>query len=136
MNVGANGMGQEGFLLIHRLGLFGVSLGLALLIFELVRRGFLKERYALLWLIVAAAGLLIGAVPSIIERLSLWLEFQYLTVFYTASFLFLLLIVLAFTIAISRLSEHARELTQELALLAARLEKVEKDSHDSAPRDK
>lgn len=128
--MGANGMGQEGFLLVHRAGLFAVSLALAVLIFELVRRGHLKERYALLWLAVSGLGLLIGVFPGIIERLSLWLEFQYLTVFYTASFLFLLLLVLVFTVVISRLSERSRELAQEVALLANRIERLERHEHD------
>ena len=123
-------MGQAGFLLVHRVGLLTVSLVLAGLVFELVRRGALKERYALLWLGVSGLGLLVGIFPGIIERLSLWLEFQYLTVFYTASFLFLLLLVLVFTVVISRLSERSRALAQELALLANRVETLERRVHD------
>lgn len=128
--MGPNGMGQEGFLLVHRLGLLAVSLALAGLVFELVRRGHLKERYALLWLAVSLLGLIVGVFPGVIERLSVWFEFQYLTVFYTASFLFLLLLVLAFTVVISRLSERTRALAQELALLADRVSQVERKQHD------
>lgn len=124
--MGVNAIGQEGFLLVHRAGLLAVSLALAAIIFELVRRGHLKERYALLWLAVSGMGLLIGIFPVIIERLALWLEFQYLTVFYTTSFLFLLLLVLVFTVVISRLSERSRELAQEVALLANRIERLER----------
>jgi hypothetical protein len=119
-------MGQDGFLLGHRLGLLLVSLALAGLIFELVRRGYLKERFALLWLTISFAGLCIGVFPQLIERISFWLEFQYLTVFWTASFVFLLFSVLAFTVVISRLSERSRELAQEVALLAQRLEELER----------
>lgn len=120
-----NGIGQVGFLLVHRIGLLGVSLLLVLLVLELVRRGYLKERYALLWLGVSVAGLVVGFFPGMIVRLSLLLEFQYLTVVYVASFLFLMTLVLIFSIVISRLTERNRDLAQEIALLSHRMEQLE-----------
>lgn len=125
-----NGIGQTGFHVMHRLGLFGLSLLLVLVVLELVRRGHLKERYALLWLATSGCGLLVGLFPSIIVRLSLWFEFQYLTVVYALSFLFLLLLVLVFTVVISALSERSRVLAQEVALLDARIRELEKP-HES-----
>lgn len=116
---------QLGFFPAHRAGLFTISLALFLLVLELVRRGFLKERYALLWLGTSLFGLGVGLFPGIIVRLSELLNFQFLTVFYTFSFLFLLGLVLAFTVVISRLSERCRDLAQELALLQHRLETIE-----------
>jgi membrane protein implicated in regulation of membrane protease activity len=120
-----NGIGQTGFYAMHRVGLFGLSFFLVLLVLELVRRGYLKERYALLWLAVSGGALLVGLFPGIISRLSLLFGFQYLTVVYLFSFLFLLLIVLAFTVVISRLSERSRKLAQETALLDQRLRVLE-----------
>ena len=94
-----------------------------------MRRGHLKERFALLWLVVSLAGLTVGIFPQLIEQVSLWLEFQYLTVFWTASFVFLLLSVLVFTVVISQLTERSRALAQEVALLSQRLDelKAQKD---------
>lgn len=120
-----NGIGQVGFLLVHRIGLLGVSLLLVLLVLELVRRGHLKERYALLWLGVSGAGLVVGLFPGTIVSISLLLNFQYLTVVYVASFLFLMVIVLVFSIVISRMTERNRDLAQEIALLSRRLEDLE-----------
>ncbi len=116
----------QGFQAIHRLGLLGVSLLLMTLVLELVRRGRLKERYALLWLGAAGGSLLVGLFPAIIVRLADVLHFQYLTVVYTLSFLFLLAIVLAFSVVISLLSERCRVLAQESALLSQRLEELER----------
>jgi len=124
----ANSVEEIGFYALHRFGLLALSLLLVGTVLELVRRGLLKERYALLWLAASGTGLVVGCFPSIIVRLAALLEFQYLTVVYTFSFLFLLVIVLAFTIVISRLSEQNRELAQEVALLAQRLRQLEK--HD------
>lgn len=125
----ANGMGQIGFYPAHRIGLFVASLLLALAVFELVRRGRLKERYALLWLGVSAAGLVVGVFPQLIVWFSLTFNFQYLTVVYAFSFLFLLAIVLTFSVIISRLTERNRDLAQEVALLNARVQRLEAD-HD------
>lgn len=122
----ANAIGQVGFYQLHRVGLLLGALLLVAFVLELVRRGYLKERYALLWLAASCGGLLIGVFPSIITRLSVWLEFQYLTVVFVACFLFLLALVLAFTVIISRLSERNRELAQELALLENRITALER----------
>ena len=122
---------QFGFQTAHRIGLLFLSLLLLALVLELVRRGRLKERYALLWLAAAGASLAVGLFPILIEKLAGWFKVQYLTVFYGLSFLFLLGLVLAFSVIISRLSERNRELAQELALLAQRVKQLEKqDPHE------
>lgn len=119
-----------GFYWSHRVGLLLISLGFMLLVLELVRRAHLKERYALLWLAAAVSGLGVGFFPGVITWVSAAFGFQYLTVFYVASFLFLLLLVLAFTVVISKLSERNRILAQEIALLSRRIEALERN-HES-----
>lgn len=116
---------QTGFYLGHRLGLLVLSLGLVFLVLELVRRGHLKERYALLWLGVSGFGLLVGIFPSLIVRLSHLMQFQYLTVVSFFAFLFLIFLVLVFTVIISRLSQRIRTLAQEVALLSQRIRELE-----------
>ena len=121
-----NSIGQDGFYLIHRMGLLVASVLLVAAVLELVRRGYLKERYALLWLFASCACLVLGLFPQLIIRFSNWFGFQYLTTVYVFSFLFLIAIVLAFSVAISKLSERSRTLAQELALLEERLRRLEK----------
>lgn len=118
-----------GFYWSHRVGLLVVSLTFMLLVLELVRREHLKERYALLWLAAAACGLGVGFFPGLITWTSALFGFQYLTVFFVGSFLFLLMLVLAFTVVISKLSERNRTLAQEVALLSRRVEQLERDDH-------
>lgn len=115
-----------GLQISHRVGLAALSLLLLLLVLELVRRDLLKERYALLWMAAALAGLTIGVYPDIIVIFSNLFSFQYLTVLFVLSFVFLLGVVLAFTVVISRLVEHNRRLTQEVALLAHAVRELEK----------
>jgi len=52
---------------------------------------------------------------------------QRLTVLFALSFLFLLGLVLAFTVVISRLTERNRDLAQEVALLGHELQKLKND---------
>jgi MFS family permease len=118
-----------GFYWSHRVGLLVVSLTFMLLVLELVRREHLKERYALLWLAAATCGLGVGIFPGLITFTSGVFGFQYLTVFFVGSFLFLLMLVLAFTVVISKLSERNRMLAQEVALLTRRVEELERDGH-------
>jgi hypothetical protein len=116
---------QEGLYLAHRIGIFIVNLGLSAVVIELVRRGFLKERYALLWLFVSVAGLAIGIFPQSLVWLSDAVGFQYLTTLFVIFFFFLMGLVLAFSVLLSHLSERHRTLAQELALLEERLRRLE-----------
>jgi hypothetical protein len=119
-------LGQVGLYTSHRVVLLALSILLLGVVLELVRRGHLKERYALLWLATAAAGLVIGFFPSIYLEVCELLHFQYITLIFALYFLFTLSLVLSFSIVISRLSERNRELTQEVALLAHALKRLEK----------
>lgn len=114
----------------HRVALLGLSVVLLAFVLELVRRGMLRERYALFWLATSAFGLLVGIFPGVLVRFAVLVRFQLLTGLFVMGFLFLLGIVLMFTVLISRLSEHNRALTQEVALLANRLDRVERDGDE------
>lgn len=116
---------QNGFHLAHRIGILAVNLLLFAGVIELVRRGLLKERYALLWLAVSGAGLVLGVYPNSIVLASNLFGFQYLTTVFVLSFLFLMALLLVFSVILSRLSERHRALTQELALLEERVRRME-----------
>ncbi len=117
---------QVAFQTSHRIGLLLLSVALLVLILELVRRRRFKERYALLWLGAAAFGLVVGLFPGIIVWIARLFHVQFLTVFFGITFIFLLGLVLSFSMVISRLSEQNRELAQEVALLDRRLRALEK----------
>ena len=95
-----------------------VSVSIFVVIIELIRRGRLKERYSLIWL--AASAVLIA--------FSLWrglLHFiaRSVGIYYPPSFLFLLAILfllallLHFSVILSSLSEKNKRLAQEIAML-------------------
>ena len=102
----------------------GASTVLLLYILEMVRRRKLREEYSILWLF----GSVIILILSIKKD---WLEWasQAAGIFYSPSFLFLVgilfivLILVHFSIAISRLHQMNKKMAQELALLKGNREK-------------
>lgn len=116
---------SEDILWQHRAALFVVSVVVLGTVFELVRRGLLKERYALLWLGTAAAGLVVGLFPGVISAVAHAFQLQYLTVLFLVYFAFTLFIVLVFSVVISHLVERNRALAQEVALLALSVKRLE-----------
>ena len=102
------------------------SVLLLTIVFELIRRGKLKERYALLWLLSGLVILLFSIFPNLLNIISRMLGMYYLTALFVISFLFLLMIVLHFSTVISRLSERNKELTQELSIMEFRFKQLDR----------
>jgi hypothetical protein len=105
-----------------------ISLCILAGIVDLIRRGMLKEQYALLWL----------ASAIVLSVLSLWRELLHLiagllgvayppSLLFFVAFLFLLLIVLHFSVIISSLSEKNKRLSHEVAILKTMVEEYKKD---------
>ena len=113
-----------------------VSILFALLVFaavfELVRRRYLRERYALLWLGAALVLLVLalwrGLLTLIAHTMGVHLPSN---AFFVIAFAFLLLLLLHFSAVVSRLSDQTRVLAQRLALLEER----ERDRARSAVED-
>ncbi len=95
-----------------------LSGGLFIVIIELIRKGRLKERYALLWLFAGLVMLLFASSRTLLEGTSRLFHIFYPPSFlFLLAFLFLLMIALHFSTVISRLSEQNKKLAQEIALL-------------------
>ncbi len=104
------------------------SLGLFVLIFELVRSKALKEKYSLIWLFTALVLLLLSVSRGLLDRLSHMMGIFYPpSAFFLLAFVFLIVIMVQFSVVISRLSERNKLLAQELALMKLRVEALEKE---------
>jgi hypothetical protein len=105
---------------------------LFLVIFELVRRRWLLERYALLWLF-SSFVLLVLAVWN--DGLSMLSEAIGVVTPSNALFLiafgFVLVLLLHFSLAVSRLSDQTKVLAQKLAILEQRQTTAEPDPDGS-----
>lgn len=109
---------------IQLLALLG-TLSLLLFVVEAIRRGRLKERYALLWLGASAVLLLLSLARPWVDWLAVALGIRYGTsLIFLMAFFFLLLIVLHYSLVISEQSEVTKRLAQRLALLEAEIEEL------------
>jgi len=98
---------------------------LLIVVVELIRRGRLKERYALLWLLAGAILLFLSSSRSLLDAIARQLGIFYPpSLLFLLAFFFLLLITLHFSVVLSSLSEKNKKLAQELALLRRELEEA------------
>jgi hypothetical protein len=102
------------------------SAGLFFLVFELVRRRRLMERYALLWLFSAIVVLGLAVWKDLLEEVA-----RAMGIFYAPSALFVIalgcisVMLLHFSLVISRLVDQSKVLAQRLGMLEQRLRDVE-----------
>ena len=105
------------------------ALALLLVVLELVRRRRLLERYALLWLAVGIALVVLGAWRGLLTRVSQAIGIAAPpNALFAVGLGFLLIIVLNFSVAVSRLTDQSKVLAQRLALLEERLRSAEGDA--------
>ena len=96
--------------------------GLILVLLELVRRRSLLERYALLWLFSALVLLALAVWRDLLEEVASALGVAYPpNALFLIAFGFVLVLLLHFSLAVSRLSDQTKVLAQRLALLEERV---------------
>jgi hypothetical protein len=116
-----------------------VTLALLLLVFELVRRKRLSERYAILWLLAAVTLFVLAAWKGLLTSLSHDVGISYPpSALFAVAIGLIAMILLNFSLAVSRLSDQNKILAQRLSLLQHRLEEMEgtampRDGVDSSP---
>jgi Uncharacterized conserved protein (DUF2304) len=100
------------------------SIVLILVVFELIRRRRLRERYALLWLLTGVVLLVLSAWRGGLNTIAGWVgveTYPPAILFAVASF-FILVVLLHYSTVISKLSDQNSILAQRIALLESRLD--------------
>lgn len=113
--------------------IFSVSLLIGIV--DLIRRGMIKEQYALLWLASAVILLILSVWRGLLDKIALAMGIAYPPSFlFLVAFLFLLLIVLHFSVIISDFSEKNKRLSQEVAILKTMFEqyKITKENKNES----
>jgi hypothetical protein len=101
------------------------------LIFELIRRKRLMERYAILWLMAGLTVLVLALWKGLLTKLAHAAGITYLpSALFAVAFLFVLLMLVHFSTTISRLSDQNTVLAQRVALLQQRLERDEDEGDE------
>jgi hypothetical protein len=106
----------------QRVAVVAIALVAFAVIFELVRRRALLERYALLWLGAAIVLVVIAVFRGLLTSLSGKLGiYTPVNALFAAAFVFVVALLLHFSLVLSRLVEQNKTLAQRLALLDERL---------------
>lgn len=110
-----------------------VSAGLFLLVFELVRRRRLMERYALLWLFAATILLGLSVWSSLLNELSDAVGVRYgPSALFAVALGFVVMLMLHFSLVISRLTDQNKVLAQRVAILQADVDALAAERRDEA----
>ena len=113
------------------------SLGIFIVVIELIRRNHLKERYSLIWLATALVLIIFSLSRPLLHSIA-----RYLGIYYPPSFLFLLAIIfllvllLHFSTVISSLSEQNKRLSQEVGILKIRLDRMGREDKKTVTSEK
>jgi hypothetical protein len=100
-----------------------ISAGMLLLILELVRRKRLMERYALLWLVSTLLLLVLSIWSGLLSSLASALGISYPpSALFAVAFGVVLILLVHFSLAVSRLSDQNKVLAQRLGILQRRVQ--------------
>ena len=102
-------------------------------ILELVRSRRLLERYAILWLFSMTALLALAAWKGLLEKISHAVGIYYApSALFVIAFGFILVLLLHFSTAVSRLTDKSKVLAQRIALMEERQRELEQQLADAA----
>ncbi|MEE2521397.1 DUF2304 domain-containing protein [Pseudarthrobacter sp. J75] len=108
------------------LAAFVLALIIVVLVFEMLRRKKLREKYAALWLVVGLATLVLAAFPQLLADVARLLGVQVPSnLLFAMSILLALGVCLHLSWEISVVEDETRTLAEEAAILRAQLERLE-----------
>ena len=106
------------------------SLLIFVFVFDLLRRGVLKEKYAVLWLFVAGVGLIFAVIPGLLDWIgtSLGIGAPVNLLFFIMGVV-LLLVSVQLSYELSRHEARIRRLAEEVALLREQIDEIPREEH-------
>ena len=104
--------------------IIGLFIGLSAIV-NLIRKRSLELKYALTWLLLGAALLVVVLVPGVLNFISLLAGIQNpMSMVFFMGFLFLIVVVFVLTMSISNNSNRVRKMAQKIALNEYRTNKL------------
>lgn len=102
-----------------------ISVGMMLLVFELIRRKKLREKYSLIWFAAGIVMIVLSIWRDLLDRIAFLLGVGYApALLFMVALGFGAVLMIHFSVVISELSEKNKTLTQEIALLKQELKKI------------
>jgi hypothetical protein len=113
---------------LQRIGVIGIAVLMFIIVVDQVRRKRLMERYALLWLGASLTLLVMAIWKGLLTTVSADFGIHYPpSTLFAIGFGFLVVMVLGFSLAVSRLTEQSKRLAQHVALLRQRIDALERE---------
>jgi hypothetical protein len=107
-----------------------VMAGVFALVLELVRRRRLMERYALLWLFASTVLLALAVFKDVLMWFARTVGVAYApSALFAAALGFVVLLLLHFSLVISRLADQSKLLAQRVGALQHRIDRLEASGH-------
>lgn len=104
------------------------SLVLFVFVIDFIRRNLLKEKYAVLWISLSIVVITLSLWKSLLDKLAHFVGVAYApSLLFFIAFIFVLLILLHFSVVISIFHDKNKGLTQELAMLKDKVEILEEE---------
>lgn len=114
---------------------FLTAIFLFILVLELVRRRSLRVEYSWLWLLTALIYLIIAIWPKLSDTISSWMGVTTPVIALSfIAFQFLVLILIQFSIHLTRLDNQVKNLTQLSALIDTDLKELIDRSHQNTTK--
>ncbi len=112
------------------------SIFLLLIVVDLIRRGLLKEKYSVLWILSTVVIIILSAWRELLHKLAALVGVDYPpSLLFIIALGFILLILLHYSVVISILTDKNKHLAQEIALLKSAINDgvrgVSKDNQDN-----
>lgn len=99
---------------------------------ELVRRKYLRPEYALLWAGLSVVTFVLALVPSVVKLLVAITGMTYTSSVIVLVFVFTALVLMNFSVIVSRQGSRIVRLTQEIALLKAEIARIRRSASDAS----
>ena len=116
--------------------IFGIAAALAILlvVIEMLRRGQLRERHAIWWIVAGVLALVIGVFPAVLDWAATFLGIALPTnLVFFVSIAVLFLVCIQNSAELTRLENKTRTLAEEVTLLSLRLDQLEPKPHSEPP---
>lgn len=98
------------------------------LVFEMMRRRRLREKYAVLWLFIGVVAVVIAAAPVILTELARLVDVEVPSnLLFFGSLLISFFVALQLSSEVGHLEEETRTLAEEVAMLELRVQQLERD---------
>lgn len=111
-----------------------ISIAFFVATFEFVRKRRLREEYAILWLLTALSVAVLSFWPGMIETLSRVTGFYYLTSVVFIVFVFVIAVLMHYSVVISRMKDTNKELVQKCALLEQKMHEMDERVSENSDR--